>query len=88
MEEDRTKDWRELCKAAANEPDPEKMMELIAELIKALDEHEKKQRQISQGNTVDKGEIGDDDKQAGAISPGETAVWWIGFNSGRQFGLP
>lgn len=44
MERDRTKDWRELCKAAANEPDPAKLMGLIAELTKALDERDRKRR--------------------------------------------
>jgi len=38
--EDRTKDWRELCKAAANEPDPNKLMALVAEITKALDERD------------------------------------------------
>jgi hypothetical protein len=42
--EDRTKDWRELCKAAANELDPAKLMELIGELNRALDERDKKRR--------------------------------------------
>jgi len=42
MDQDRTKDWRELCSAAANEVDPVKLMNLIAELTKALDERDKK----------------------------------------------
>jgi hypothetical protein len=42
--EDRTKDWRELCKAASKEPDPAKLMELIAELNGALDERDKRRR--------------------------------------------
>ena len=33
--EDRTKDWRELCKAASKELDPAKLMDLIAELNRA-----------------------------------------------------
>lgn len=41
---DRTKDWRELCGAAANEHDPAKLMDLIAQLTKALDERDKKRR--------------------------------------------
>ena len=32
MDQDRVKDWRELCKAAANELDPKKLMALIAEI--------------------------------------------------------
>jgi hypothetical protein len=31
-------DWRELCAAAAQEPDSEKLAELVDQLIKALDE--------------------------------------------------
>jgi len=38
MNQDQTKDWRELCKAAANEPDPKKLMTLVAQITKALDE--------------------------------------------------
>jgi hypothetical protein len=34
--------WRRLCRLVADEPDPERMSELIDELFKALDE--KKQR--------------------------------------------
>jgi hypothetical protein len=45
--EDRTKDWRELCKAASRELDPAKLMELIAELNKALDERDKKRGKIT-----------------------------------------
>jgi hypothetical protein len=32
------RDLRELCEAASKEQDPEKLRELIADLIKALDE--------------------------------------------------
>jgi hypothetical protein len=38
MEHDRDEDWRELCKAAANEPDPEKLMVLVDQINRALDE--------------------------------------------------
>lgn len=34
--EDRT--WQELCEAASKEPDSERLMALISELMKALDE--------------------------------------------------
>lgn len=34
----RTKDWRELCTEAATELDPVKLMNLIAELTRALNE--------------------------------------------------
>jgi hypothetical protein len=37
-----SKDWRKLCKAAANELDPSKLMELVSEIIAALDEHDAK----------------------------------------------
>ena len=40
MDQPRTKDWRELCKEAANESHPRKLMELIAEITKALDERD------------------------------------------------
>jgi hypothetical protein len=50
MERDRTKDWRELCKAAATELDPAKLMDLIAELTKALDERDKKRRNVNGEN--------------------------------------
>ena len=40
MDQRQTKDWRELCKAAANEPNPKKLMALVAEITKALDERD------------------------------------------------
>jgi hypothetical protein len=45
--EDRTKDWRELCKAASKELDPAKLMDLIAELNRALDERDKRRRKMA-----------------------------------------
>jgi hypothetical protein len=42
MDQDRVKDWRELCKAAANEVDPKKLMALIGEITRALDERDEK----------------------------------------------
>jgi hypothetical protein len=45
--EDRTKDWPELCKAAANELDPAKLMELIGELTRALDERDKRRGKVN-----------------------------------------
>jgi hypothetical protein len=47
--EDRTKDWRELCKAAASELDPAKLMKLIAELNTALDERDERRRRKMTG---------------------------------------
>jgi hypothetical protein len=31
--------WRELCVAAVNEPDAEKLVKLVDQIIKALDAH-------------------------------------------------
>ena len=42
MDQDGVKDWRELCKAAANELDPNRLMALVAEINRALDERDKK----------------------------------------------
>ena len=50
MDQKHSKDWRELCKAAANEHDPAKLMDLIAELTKALDERDKRLREITWEN--------------------------------------
>jgi hypothetical protein len=47
------RDWRELCRQAAEEPDPEKLMDLIVELNRALDEHNKKRKGAFE-NTRDK----------------------------------
>jgi hypothetical protein len=52
MDQDRTKDWRELCKAAASELDPAKLMNLIAELTRALDERDQKGRTTTGENRV------------------------------------
>ena len=41
MDQDRGKDWRELCQAAATELDPKKLMALIAEITRALDERDR-----------------------------------------------
>jgi hypothetical protein len=52
MDQDFAKDWRQLCKAAANELDPNKLMALIAEITVALDERDKK-RNIAIKNEKD-----------------------------------
>ena len=39
--QDRSRDWRELCKEAATELDPAKLMNLIAELTRALNERDR-----------------------------------------------
>ena len=36
MDQNRNENWQDLCKAAANELDPKKLMDLIVELNKAL----------------------------------------------------
>src|ERR1700690_357811 len=41
MDQERKNDWRELWRAAGSELDPEKLMQLIAELTKALDARDK-----------------------------------------------
>jgi hypothetical protein len=33
-----TRNWQELCKAVTKEPDSERLMALVSELIEALDE--------------------------------------------------
>lgn len=56
MDRDRSKDWQELCKAAANEQDPEKLMDLIFQLNQALEERQKneRKRRTDDGNATDK----------------------------------
>jgi hypothetical protein len=34
-------DWRDLCEAAAKEPDSEKLADLVDQIIKALDDRER-----------------------------------------------
>jgi hypothetical protein len=34
-------DWKQLAEAAGNEEDPKKLMELVGQLTRALDEHMK-----------------------------------------------
>jgi hypothetical protein len=54
MDHDRPEDWRELCKKAVNEKDPKKLMDLIVELNKALDERKKKQEKKVDEDAPDK----------------------------------
>lgn len=44
MNRDQTKDWREVCKQAANEQDPEKLVALVVEINRVLDERDQVQR--------------------------------------------
>jgi hypothetical protein len=48
MDQRCNEDWQELCKAAANESDPAKLIDLISELNKALDERANKWRNKSE----------------------------------------
>jgi hypothetical protein len=57
MTQDRSMDWQELCKKAANELDPAKLMQLIAELTKALDERNNKRNNgLERGDDQNPGE--------------------------------
>jgi hypothetical protein len=47
------RDWRELSEAASQEKDPKKFMELIEELNKVLDQHERDLRRYDPGNQDD-----------------------------------
>ena len=38
MSANRTNDWRTLCEAASKERDPQKLLELVTEINKALEE--------------------------------------------------
>jgi hypothetical protein len=40
MAEGNQTDWRDLCAAAANEPNSERLADLVDQLIKALDERD------------------------------------------------
>jgi hypothetical protein len=40
MDQNRNENWQDLCKAAANELDPKKLMDLITELNRALDKRD------------------------------------------------
>lgn len=46
MSQDNPKDWRELCRKAVEEFDPDKLMDLIIELNKVLDEQVRKRQAI------------------------------------------
>jgi hypothetical protein len=44
MSDSTPQDWRELCRRAAQELDPEKLLDLVVQINKALDEHARKQK--------------------------------------------
>ena len=46
MHQDRDKNWQDLCPAAATEQAPKKLMALVSEIIKALDERERKAESV------------------------------------------
>jgi hypothetical protein len=48
MGQDHVKDWRELYKAAASEQDPKKLMVLISEITRALDERDERRNIASE----------------------------------------
>ena len=48
MDQNNAEQWRELCKAAANEFDSTKLLNLITELNRALDERDRRGRNPSE----------------------------------------
>ena len=48
MADDDVKDWKQLCSQASVEQDPKKLLEIIAELEKALDQRRHQDRLESQ----------------------------------------
>jgi hypothetical protein len=50
MTESYAKDWRDLCAAAAEEADPEKLVSLVRQILQALDERDRQMnRRCKQG---------------------------------------
>ena len=47
MDQDTTRDWQELCEAASKEPDPKKLMSLISEMVKMLDDRRRKTARVA-----------------------------------------
>lgn len=47
MQQIRDDEWRELCRAAAVEPDPKKLIELVTEINRQLEERDKNLRAAS-----------------------------------------
>ncbi len=48
------KDWKELSEAASREQDPQKLLELVEELDKALEQHENSIKEKSRGANENK----------------------------------
>ena len=52
MHQDRGKDFKQLCRAAAHEMDPDKLMILVAEIIEAFDERECKRNSATEREKI------------------------------------
>jgi hypothetical protein len=50
-----TRDWQELCEAASKEPDPKKLMSLITEIIKALEDRRRKTARVPNAQNIERG---------------------------------
>jgi hypothetical protein len=48
-----TEKWLELCKHASTEQDPERLMKLTAEILRLLDETDKRLRDHSRAQSAD-----------------------------------
>ena len=48
-----TEKWLELCKQASTEQDPQRLMKLTAEILRLLDEKDKRLRDHSRGQSAD-----------------------------------
>lgn len=55
MPESKGKDWRELCAAASEETDSEKLSSLINQILQAFDDHD--QRSLVQRSTVQRSTV-------------------------------
>lgn len=58
MDQDRDKNWQDLYRAAATEQDPKRLMALLSEIIKALEDRDRKAESVRRsmkncgGNTL------------------------------------
>ena len=50
-----TRDWQELCEAASKEPDPKKLMSLIAEIITMLNDRRRKSARVPNAQNFEGG---------------------------------
>jgi hypothetical protein len=72
--------WRELCQAAATEQDSKKLMELVAEIVKRLDERHRKLKLAVTKNDRDERSFGI--SQALEATKHAKAVYY--FNAGAS----